>query len=101
MTVAIADVASQDGTNNKLESLAKNLLSLSPLYGGGIMLHEGLSMDHSSPVKPAFLIMGGAVFALGMKDVVSLVSRPSLAAFSRVALSPLYTVAQAGGATMR
>lgn len=101
VTVAIADVASQQGTSDTLESVAKNLLSLSPLYGGWIMIYEWLTMDHSTPIKPAFLIMWSWVFALGMKDVVSLVSRPSWAAFSRVAFSPLYTVAQAGWAAMR
>jgi hypothetical protein len=101
VSLIVADVAHQDSVGDGLWALAKGVASMNPLFGGGIMLYEGTTMQWSIPTKAGYLVLGWVVTAIGLKDLAKLVANPSGARLLQFGLSPLYSVANTATAAVR
>lgn len=101
VSLIVADVSSQKTTGDGLEALAKWILSMNPLFGWGIMIYEGTTMQGSIPTKAWYLVLGWVVTTIGVRDLVKLMANPSAARFGEFLLSPITSIWNSGTALVR
>lgn len=92
VSLIVADVSSQKSAGDGLEALAKWILSMNPLFGWGIMIYEGTTMQWSIPTKAWYLVLGWVVTMIGVRDLIKLVANPSAARFGEFLLSPITSI---------